>query len=92
MEPDWENSFDDWDYGDYWENLVQENYYGPKRNLGDFANWDCMFASKDYVAAVSRPRSGVPVALAEYGKQGTLQRLGLVPDSMNNPDCEFVVG
>ena len=39
-----------------------------------------------------RPRSGVPVALAGYEKQGTLQRHGLVPDSMNNPDYELVVG
>ena len=44
------------------------------------------------MAAVSRPRSGVPVALAGYGRQGTLQRHGLVPGSMNNPDCELVVG
>ena len=51
-----------------------------------------MFASRDYAAAVSRPRSGVPVELTGYGKRGTLQRYGLVPDSMNNPDCELVVG
>ena len=72
--------------------MVWENCSGPKINLGDFSNWDCMFASTDYVVAMSRPRSGVPVALAEYEKHGTLQRHGSVPDSMNNPDCELVVG
>jgi len=41
---------------------------------------------------MSRLRSGVPVALVGYEKWGTLQRHGLVPDSMNNPDCELVVG
>ena len=51
-----------------------------------------MFTSKDYAVAVTRPRSRVPVALAGYEKQGTLQRHGIVPDSMNNPDCELVVG
>ena len=55
---------------------------GPRRNLGDSSNLDCMFASRNYAAAVSRPRSGVPVALAGYEKWGTLQRHGLVPDSM----------
>jgi len=50
-----------------------------------------MFASRDYAAAVSKPRLGVPVALVGYEKQGTLQRHGLVPDIMNNPDCELVV-
>ena len=64
---------------------------GSKRNLGDSSNLDCMFASRDYAAAVSKPRLGVPVALVGHGKQGTLQRHGLVPDSMNNPDCELVV-
>ena len=60
--------------------------------MGDSSNLNCMFASRDYAAAVSGPLSGVPVALAGYGKHGTLQRHGLVPDSMNNPDCELVVG
>ena len=48
--------------------------------------------SRGCVAAVSKPRSGVLVTLIGYEKQGTLQRHGLVPDSMNNPDCELVVG
>ena len=74
------------------EKLGLEGLFWAKRNLGDSSNRDCMFASKDYATAVSRPHSGVPVALAGYGKQGTLQRHGLVPDSMNNPDCELVVG
>ena len=60
--------------------------------MGDFSNLDCMIASRDYAVAVSRPRSGVPVALAGYEKWGTLQRHSLMPDSMNNPDCELVVG
>jgi len=51
-----------------------------------------MFVSKDYAAAVSRPHSCVPIALGESEKQDTLQRDGSVPDSMNNPDCELVVG
>ena len=50
-----------------------------------------MFVSKDYAAAMSRPRSGVPVALTGYEKQDTLQKHGL-HDSMDNPDCELVVG
>ena len=60
--------------------------------MGDFSNRDCMFTSKDYAAAVSRPHSCVPMVLTEYEKHGTLQRHGSVPDSMNNPDCELVVG
>ena len=92
MELDWEKSLDDWDGGDDWRKLAQENCSGPKRNLGDFSNRDCTFASKDCITAMSRPHSYVPVALAEYGKQDTLQRHGLVSDSMNNPDCELVVG
>ena len=89
MELDWENSFDDWDDGDYWGNLAQENFSGPKRNLGDFSNQDCTFASKDYAAAVSRPHSCVPAALGESEKQDTLQKHGSVPDSMNIPDCDW---
>ena len=76
----------------YWESLAWENCSEPKTNLGDFSNRDCTFASKDYATAVSRPRSGVLVALVGHEKQGTLQRYDLVPDSMNNPDCELVVG
>ena len=60
--------------------------------MGDSSNLDCMFASKNYEAVVSRPRLGVPVALTGYEKQDTLQRHDLVPDSMNNQDCELVVG
>ena len=40
---------------------------GP-REIWVISPTGCMFASKDYAAAMSRPRSGVPVALAEYGK------------------------
>jgi len=65
MEPDWENLLDDWDGGDDWGNLAQENCSGPKKNLGDFSNRNCTFASKDYVAVVSRPHSYVPAALGE---------------------------
>ena len=72
MELDWENSMDDQDGGHDWGNLAWENCFGPKRNLGDLSNQGCTSASTDYVATVSRPCSGVPVALAEYGKQGTL--------------------
>ena len=92
MELDQKSLVDDWDGEDYWERLAWENYSGPKRNLGNFSNPGCTSASTDYVAAVSKPHSCVPVALAEYGKQGTLQRHGLVLDSMNNRDCELVVG
>ena len=91
MELDWENLLDEQDGENYWESLARENYSRPKRNLGDFSNWGCMSVSTDCVAAVSRLHSYVPVALAVHGKQGTLQRYGLVPDSMNNPDCELVV-
>ena len=62
MELDWENLVVDWD------GLGLGDYSGPKRNLGNSSNRDCMFASRDYAVAVSRPRSGVPVALAEYEK------------------------
>ena len=92
MELDWENSLDDWDGGDDWGNLAQENCSGPKRNLGNFSNRDCTFASKDYVAAVSRLHSCVLAALGESKKLDTLQRHGSVPDNMNNPICELVVG
>ena len=54
MELDWENLLDDWDGEDCWRNWVQENCSRPKRNSGDFSNRDCMSASKDYVAALSR--------------------------------------
>ena len=53
---DWGNLLDEWDGKNYWESLAWENCSGPKKNLGDFSNRDCMFASKDYAAAVSRPR------------------------------------
>ena len=59
MELDWEKSLDDWAGGDDWGNLAWENCSGPKRNLGDFSNRDCTFASKDYAAAMSRPHSCV---------------------------------
>ena len=91
MELDWEIFLDEWDGENYQESLAWENCSRPKRNLGDFSNRDCKIASADCVAAVSRPHSYVSVALAKYGKQGNLQRHGLVPDCMNNPDCELVV-
>jgi len=50
------------------EKLGREDCSGLKRNLGDSSNRDCMFVSMDYAAAVSRPCSGIPVALAEYEK------------------------
>ena len=78
MELDRENLVEDWDGENCCRNQAWEDCSGPK-SLGDSNNRDCMFASKDYAAAVSRPRSGVPLALAGYGKQGTLQRHGLVP-------------
>ena len=37
--------------------------------MGDYSNRDYMFASKDYTATISRPCSGVLVALAGYGKR-----------------------
>jgi len=92
MELDWGNLLDEWDGENYWESLAWENYSGPKRILGDFSNRDYTFASKDYAAAVSRRRSGIPMALAEYKKQCTLQRHGSVPDSTNNPDYKLLVG
>ena len=74
------------------EKLDLGGLFWAQENLGDSSNRDCMFVSKDYAAAVSRLRSGVPVVLTGHEKQGTLQRHDLVPDSMNNPDCELVVG
>jgi len=47
MKLDWESLLDDWDGEDYWRNWARENCLGPKRNLGDFSNWDCKSASKD---------------------------------------------
>ena len=73
------------------EKLSLRGLFWAQKNLGDSSNRDCMFVSKDYAAAVSRPCSGVPVTLVGYEKWGTHQRHGLVPDSMNNPDCELVV-
>ena len=92
MELDWGNLVEDWDGENCWRNQAQEDCSGPKKNLGDSSNWGCMSASTDCAAAVSRPRSGVLVALAGHGKQGTPQRHGLIPDNMNNLDCELVVG
>ena len=48
MELDWEILLDEWDGENYWERLAWENCSGPKRNLGDFSNLDCMFVSRDY--------------------------------------------
>ena len=66
MRLDWENVVEDWDGENYWRNQAWEDCSGPKRNLGDSSNRDCMFASKDYAAAVSKPRSDVPVAQHVY--------------------------
>ena len=52
--------------------------------MGDSSNQDCRSVSRGCEAAVSKPRSCVPVALAGHEKQGTLQKYGLVPDNMNN--------
>jgi len=41
---------------------------------------------------LSRQHSCVPAVLAESEKQDTLKKYGSMPDSMNNPDCELVVG
>ena len=57
--------------------------------MSDSSNLDCMYGSRDCEAAVSKPRSCVPVALAGYEKWGTLQRHDLVSDSMNNPDVNW---
>ena len=92
MELDWENLLDDWNGEDCQRNQAWENCSGPKRNLGDFSNRDCKFVSKDCVAASSRPRSCVPAVLDESEKWDTLQKHGLMPDNMNNPDCGLVVG
>ena len=43
--------------------------FWAQEKFGWFLQRDYMFASKDYAAAVSRPRSGVPVALAGYGNK-----------------------
>jgi len=84
---DRENLVEDWDGENYLKNVAWKNCYG-----GDFSNRDCTFVSTDYVAAVSRPHSCVLEVLAESEKHDTLQKHGSVPDSMNNPDCELVVG
>ena len=91
MKLDQESLLDDWDGEDCWGNQARKNYSGPKKNLGDFSNRNCKSASRDYVAASSRPHSCVPVVLDEFEKLDTLQKHGLVPDNMNNPDCGPVV-
>ena len=88
----WESLLDDLD-GEYcWGNWAWENCSDSKRNSGDFSNRDCKSASMDYFAALSRPHSCVLVVLDELEKWDTLRKHGLVPDNMNNPDCELVVG
>ena len=69
---DWENLVEDWDGENCWRNQAWEECSGPKRNLGDSSNRDYTFASKDYVVAVSRTHSCVPVALGESEKLDTL--------------------
>jgi len=91
LELDWENLFDDWDGENYWENLAWENCSGPKRSLDDFSNRDCLSVNTDCLAALSKPQSCVLTVLDESEKLDTLQKYDLVPDSMNNPDCELVV-
>ena len=51
-----------------------------------------MSASRDYLAALSRPHSCVLTVLDELEKLDTLRKLSLVPDNMNNPNCGSVVG
>ena len=68
MKLDWKSLLDDWDGEDCWENWVCRNCSGPKRNSGNFSNWDCKSASKDHVAAVSRPHSCVLAVLDESEK------------------------
>ena len=92
MKLDWDSLLDDWDGKDCWGNRAWENCSGPKRNSGDFSNQYCMSASKDYVAASSRPCSCVPAVLNESEKWDTLRKYVLAPDNMNNPDCGLVVG
>ena len=92
MELDWKNLLDDWDGEDCWRNWAWKNCLGPKRNSGDFSNPDCKSASRDCVAASSRSRSCIPAVLDEFEKWDTLQKYDLVPDNMNNPNCELVVG
>ena len=65
---------------------------GPKRNSGDFSNRDCKSTSRDCVVALSRPHSCVPTVLDESEKWDTLRKYGSVPDSINNPDYEWVMG
>ena len=63
MKLDWESLLDDRD-GEYcWGHWAWENCLGPKRNSGDFSNWNCKSVSRDYVAVSSRPHSCVPAVL-----------------------------
>ena len=89
---EWEKVVEELDGENYQRKQAQEDCFGSKRNLGDSSNRDCMSVSRGCEAAVSKPRLGVPVALVGCEKWGTLQRHGLVSDSMNNPNCELVVG
>ena len=89
---DWEKVVEEQDGESCWGNWAWEDCLGPRRNSDNSSNRDCMSVSRGCEAAVSKPRSCVPVALVGHGKQGTLRRHGSVPDNMNNPDCELVVG
>ena len=91
MELDWKNLPDDWDGENCWRNQAWEDCSGPKRSLGDFSNQDYKFASRDCLATISRPHLCVLAVLTVSRKQDTPQKRGMVPDSMNNPDCELVV-
>jgi len=51
-----------------------------------------MSASRDYLAALSRPHSCVPVILDELEKLDTLRKHDFVPDNMNNLDCGSMAG
>jgi len=92
MTLDWECLLDDLDGEHCWGSWAWESYSGSKRNLGDFSNRDCMFASKDYFAALSRLHSCVPTILDELEKLDILRKHDFVPDNMNNSDCESMVG
>ena len=92
MKLDWESLLDDWDGEDCWGNQAWENCSGPKRNSSDFSNRDCKSTGRDYVTALSRPHSCIPVVLDELEKLDTLRKHDFVHDSMNSPDCGSVVG
>ena len=72
MTLDWESLLDDLDGEHCWGNCAWESYSGSKRNLGDFSNRDCISTSRDYLAALSRLHSCVPIILDELEKLNIL--------------------